>query len=253
MVSQTLLSRIDKKRLPRHIALIMDGNGRWAKRRYLPRLVGHRAGVKVVDRIVTQCCKLGINALTLYAFSQENWNRPQKEIKILMGILKEYLKKELPRMIAEEIRFNTIGETDAFSSDIQSVLQEVKEKTGRGQKMILTLALNYGAQQEIVQVTKTIAARVKQGEFTLSQIDLSLFEDCLYTRGLPPLDLLIRTSGELRLSNFLLWQAAYTELYFVDKFWPDFKEDDLLKAIIDYQKRERRYGLTAEQLSLKKE
>ncbi len=244
---------IDPERLPKHIAIIMDGNGRWAKKRMMPRILGHREGVKTVDRIVTFARKAGISALTLYSFSSENWLRPKDEVSALMGILNEYIKNELTRMLREDIRFHTIGHIDHLPQTTQDLINDAKEKTKNNKGLILTLALSYGSQQEMLEAVKRIAAMTKAGEIGEGEIDEKLFESLLDTKDLPGIDLLVRTSGEIRISNFLLWQIAYSELYFTDTLWPDFKEDDLVKAIIEYQKRERRFGMTTEQLVNKKE
>ena len=242
------LSSIDITRMPRHIAIIMDGNGRWAKNNSLPRVQGHWEGVKSVDRIVTLCRKLGIEALTLYSFSNENWNRPPVEINSLMKILDHYLHKELERMKNEKIRFNTIGRIEELPVEIQKLLAHAKDYTKECDGMTLTLALNYGGRQEILDAVQQVAKKIYSGELRLEDIDYSVFENFLHTNSLPELDLLIRTSGELRISNFLLYQIAYTELHYTKVLWPEFKEDDLLKAIIDYQGRERRFGMTKEQI-----
>lgn len=244
-----LQERIDLNRLPRHIAIIMDGNGRWAKKNCLPRVEGHRQGVKAVDRIVTLCRKLKIEALTLYAFSDENWNRPHIEISALMKILDFYLKKELKRMQEENIRFNTIGRIDDLPEDIQKIIRNAQEATVQNDGMVLTLALSYGGRQEILDAAKKIAEKVKAGYLEVEEIDSPLFASFLSSHPLPDPDLLIRTSGELRISNFLLYQIAYTELHYTSVLWPDFSENDLLEAIIDFQKRERRYGLIQEQIA----
>ena len=243
------LSSIDINRIPRHIAIIMDGNGRWAKKNALPRVQGHWEGVKSVDRIVTLCRKLDIKALTLYSFSNENWNRPPVEISSLMKILDHYLHKELERMKKENIRFNTIGHIEELPEDIQKVLAHAKDYTKKCDGMVLTLALNYGGRQEILDAVQQIAKKIHIGELCLEDIDHSIFENFLHTKSLPELDLLIRTSGELRISNFLLYQVAYTELHYTKVLWPEFKEEDLLSAIIDYQGRERRFGMTQEQIT----
>ena len=244
-----LLKQVDINNLPKHIAIIMDGNGRWAKKRFLPRIAGHRAGVKTVDRIVTICRKIGIKALTLYSFSEENWSRPKNEINALMEILKRYLKKELDRMLKEDIRFNTIGTIDNLPSSAQKIIQDAKERTKNSKGMVLTLALSYGSRSEIVDAVREIASDIKKNKISVGDITPGLFQSYLYTKGLPEPDLLIRTSGELRISNFLLYQIAYAELYFTDLLWPDFKEDDLLKAVIEFQARERRFGMTGEQIT----
>ena len=242
------LSLIDSTRMPRHIAIIMDGNGRWAKKNSLPRVQGHWEGVKSVDRIVALCRKLHIDALTLYSFSNENWNRPPVEINSLMKILDLYLNKELERMKNENIRFNTIGHIEELPADIQKLLAHAKNFTEECDGMTLTLALNYGGRQEILHAVQQIAKNINSGELRTEDIDYAVFESFLHTNSLPELDLLIRTSGELRLSNFLLYQIAYTELYYTKVLWPEFKEEDLLNAIIDYQGRERRFGMTQEQI-----
>ena len=242
------LSLIDRNRIPRHIAIIMDGNGRWAKKNSLPRVQGHWEGVKSVDRIVTLCRKLEIEALTLYSFSNENWSRPTAEINSLMKILDHYLNKELERMINENIRFNTIGQIEELPEEIQKLLARAKDYTKKCDGMTLTLALNYGGRQEILDAVQQVAKKVHSGELSVEDIDYSVFENFLHTNSLPELDLLIRTSGELRISNFLLYQIAYTELHYTKVLWPEFKETDLLNAIIDYQGRERRFGMTQEQI-----
>ena len=249
MAFNELLKQLDHKKLPHHIAIIMDGNGRWAKKRFLPRIAGHRAGAKTVDRIVTQSRKLGIKALTLYSFSDENWNRPKREIDMLMSLLREYLQKELDRMIKEDIRFNTIGHIEELPLFAQEIIKEAKEKTRNKKGMVLTLALSYGGRREIIDAVKKIAEKVKNKIIKLDSIDSDLFSCELYTKDLPEPDLLIRTSGELRISNYLLYQIAYTELYFTRVLWPDFNETHLLKALIEFQNRVRRYGLTSEQIS----
>ncbi len=248
LTDPSLESQVDFNRLPRHIAIIMDGNGRWAKKNFLPRVEGHRRGVLSVDRIVTQCCKYNIEALTLYSFSDENWNRPPTEIAALMQILDSYLKKELERMKRENIRFNTIGHIDELPSEIVDLIQHSKDYTRECDGMTLTLALSYGGRQEILDAVKNIAAQVQNGSLRVEDIDFPVLESALATSDLPDPDLLIRTSGEMRISNFLLYQLAYTELHYTNVFWPDFKEDDLLKAIIDFQKRERRFGMIQEQI-----
>jgi undecaprenyl diphosphate synthase len=248
MLDPDLLLRIEKGRLPRHIAIVMDGNGRWAQRRMLPRNAGHRAGVTAVDEIVSTARRLGVSCLTLYALSTENWSRPPREIRTLMTILRIYLRKEVKRMVRENIRFNTIGRTEDLPAAIQDLLQETVLETKGNDGMIFTLALSYGSRAEIVEAAKRIALAVRNGELALEEITPATFGSYLYTAGLPDPDLLIRTGGELRLSNFLLWQTSYTELYFTDVLWPDFRGNDLLQSILDYQQRERRFGLTREQL-----
>lgn len=248
MINSPLIQQIDSKRLPRHIAIIMDGNGRWAKKNFMPRVEGHRQGVKTVDRIVTLCTELHIEALTLYSFSGENWNRPRPEVNALMKILDRYLHRELDRMNRENIRFNTIGRIDELPIDIQKLIRHAEDYTRANDGLILTLALSYGGRQEILEAVKKIAAKVREGSLAIEDIDFPVLESCLSTHDLPEPDLLIRTSGELRISNFLLYQIAYTELHYTRVLWPDFKEEDLLAAIIDFQKRERRFGMTQEQI-----
>jgi undecaprenyl diphosphate synthase len=239
---------IDLNRLPRHVAIIMDGNGRWAKKHSLPRVEGHWEGVKVVDRIVTLSRKLKLEALTLYSFSDENWNRPSLEISTLMKILDYYLKKEVNRMKEENIRFNVIGHTEDLPTAIQKLIRHSIEETCDNTGMVLTLALSYGGRQEIVDAVKNIAEQVRSGKLSPQEIDLSLFESFLSTYPLPDPDLIIRTSGERRISNFLLYQSAYTELFYSNVLWPDFSDEDFLNAIVDFQGRERRFGMTQEQI-----
>ena len=247
-ISSPLLEKLDLTQMPRHIAVIMDGNGRWAKKNLLPRIQGHWEGVKTVDRIVSLCCKLDIEALTLYSFSDENWNRPPVEINTLMKILDHYLNKELERMKNENIRFHTIGQVEELPLEIQKLLAHAKNYTKDCEGMTLTLALSYGGRQEILKSVQQIANKVRIGELRVEDIDYSVFESFLQTNSLPEPDLLIRTSGEMRISNFLLYQIAYTELHYTKVLWPEFKEEDLFRAIIDFQKRERRFGMTQEQI-----
>ena len=248
MVNTALQEQIVPNRLPRHVAIIMDGNGRWAQNHSLPRIEGHWAGVKVVDRIVTLSRELKLEALTLYFFSGENWNRPSVEINTLMKILDFYLKKELKRMKDKNIRFNTIGHIEDLPESIQNLISHSIEETSGNTGMILTLALSYGGRQEIIDAVKNIAKQVRLGQVRPEEIDLSLFESFLSTYPIPDPDLIIRTSGERRISNFLLYQSAYTELHFNNVLWPDFSNDDFLSAIIDFQSRDRRFGMTQEQI-----
>ncbi len=240
---------IDIERLPRHIAIIMDGNGRWAKRRNQPRVFGHRQGAKSVRKVVEAAARLGINNLTLYAFSTENWNRPKQEIKTLMKLLVNALKNELGLMMKNNIRLNAIGHTDMMPTNVQQELQEVLDETKENTGLVLTLALSYGARQEILRAVQEISHKVKNNIISVENVDDNIINKHLYTQNLPDVDLLIRTSGEVRISNFLLWQIAYAELYFTDELWPDFNETSLHKAIADYQKRERRFGKTSEQIT----
>ena len=247
-ISSPLLEKLDLTQMPRHIAVIMDGNGRWAKKKLLPRIQGHWEGIKTVDRIVSLCRKLDIEALTLYSFSDENWKRPPVEINTLMKILDHYLNKELERMKNENIRFHTIGQVEELPLEIQKLLAHAKNYTSDCDGMTLTLALSYGGRQEILKSVQQIANKVRTGELRVEDIDYSVFESFLQTNSLPEPDLLIRTSGEMRISNFLLYQIAYTELHYTKVLWPEFKEEDLFRAIIDFQKRERRFGMTQEQI-----
>jgi undecaprenyl diphosphate synthase len=247
-INSSLLEDLDLTQMPRHIAVIMDGNGRWAKKNSLPRIQGHWEGVKTVDRTVSLCRKLDIEALTLYSFSDENWSRPPIEINTLMKILDHYLNKELERMKSENIRFNTIGQLEDLPPEIQKLIAHTKDYTKDCDGMTLTLALSYGGRQEILKLVQQIADKVRTGELRVEDIDYSVLEKFLQTKSLPDPDLLIRTSGEIRISNFLLYQIAYTELHYTNVLWPEFKEDDLLHAIIDFQKRERRFGMTQEQI-----
>lgn len=235
---------MQQENLPKHIAIIMDGNGRWAAKRGLPRVAGHAQGAKSVRTVVEECARLGIKALTLYTFSTENWKRPKEEIEALFKMLKEYLEKELPLMKENNIRFNTIGEINGLPRDIQEKIAYVKKETSQNTGLILNLALNYGSRAEILSAIKTIALDVKSGKMAPSDITEENFNQYLCTRDLPPVDLLIRTSGEMRLSNFLLWQLSYSEIYVTKKLWPDFTKEDLHQAIADFTARERRYGGT---------
>jgi undecaprenyl diphosphate synthase len=235
-----LLAQIDLDRLPRHIAIIMDGNGRWAKKRRLPRIAGHRAGIRAVRQAVEACARLGVPYLTLYAFSIENWKRPHTEIKLLMGLLREYLRKEIGELNRQNIRLGVIGRIHELPQIVQRDLENTLEKTKQNGGMRLTLALNYGSRAEMVDAVRELTEKLKHNGDVA--IDEETFSRCLYTRELPDPDLLIRTSGEMRLSNFLLWQAAYSEIWVSDTLWPDFTQQSLFQAIIDFQKRERRYG-----------
>lgn len=239
---------IDLQKLPRHIAVIMDGNGRWARQHAMGRISGHKKGAEAVRRTVKACREIGIEVLTLYAFSTENWLRPQNEVKALMRLLEEYLRSELGELIENGIRLVTIGDTDALKEPIRSALHETRLKTAHNRDMILNLALSYGGRDEIIAAVKKIALDLQAGTLSFQNLSKEVFPDYLYTAGLPDPDLLIRTSGEYRISNFLLWQSAYTEFYFTDVLWPDFDRDELFKAIFEYQRRERRFGLTSDQV-----
>ncbi len=243
------MHRIDKDRLPRHVAIIMDGNGRWAKKNALRRLIGHKKGADAVRSVVRTARELGVNFLTLYAFSVENWSRPKDEVRALMSLLEDYLKAELQEMVDNGIRLSTIGDIDALPRRVGEVLRDTLEKTKHNGDMVLTLALSYGGRDEIVEVVRRMMKDCETGALNPERIDKETFSKYLYTAGMPDPDLLIRTSGEYRISNFLLWQIAYTELYFVDVLWPDFSRDSFIEAIVDYQRRERRFGLTSDQLS----
>jgi undecaprenyl diphosphate synthase len=241
--------KIDQNNLPRHIAIIMDGNGRWAKQHALGRIRGHKKGVQAVRTIVTACREIGIQYLTLFAFSSENWGRPNEEIKALMSLLEDYLAKEAPTLQKQEIMLTTIGDIDRLYPPVKEKLLEVKKLTEQNRKMVLNLALSYGSRDEIIFALKKMISDNRKGKLDINDIDKDMVERYLYTSNIPDPDLLIRTSGEYRISNFLLWQMAYTELYFTDVLWPDFKKNDLLKAIDVYQRRERRFGLISEQIN----
>lgn len=240
--------KIDTDKLPNHLAIIMDGNGRWAKQKGMLRVFGHENGTTSVRKTVEACAKLGIKHLTLYAFSTENWKRPKSEVDTLMNLLIKSLKKELKTLNENNIRLQSIGNTSQLPTSALRELNEVIEKTKTNNRMVLTLALSYGSREEILQVVKTISDKVKNNIISIAEIDESIINQHLYTHNLPDVDLLIRTSGEYRISNFLLWQIAYAELYFIDVLWPDFTEEHLYEAIVSYQKRERRFGKTSEQI-----
>jgi len=241
-------AQINKENLPRHIAIIMDGNGRWAKKQGLKRVSGHKKGTRAVRETVETCAELGIKNLTLFAFSTENWNRPKLEIKTLMELLVSSLKKELSTMMDNDIRLTAIGRLENLPGTTQKELQEVIDKTAGNARMNLVLALSYGAREELLHATKTISREVQNGDLHIGDISENVIQKHLYTHNLPDVDLMIRTSGEQRISNFLLWQIAYAELYFTQILWPDFREEHLLAALLNYQNRERRFGKTSEQL-----
>ena len=243
-----LLNKIDTTNLPKHLSIIMDGNGRWAKQKGLLRAMGHENGTKSVKATIEACAKLGIEFLTLYAFSTENWNRPKLEVETLMKLLVKSLKKELQTLKDNNIKLNAIGNLEKLPKSAQKELLDVIEATKDNTRMTLTLALSYGSREEIINAVRNISHKVKNNIISIDTIDDSIINEHLYTQNLPDVDLLIRTSGEHRISNFLLWQIAYAELYFTDVLWPDFKEHDLYEAIISYQKRERRFGKTSEQI-----
>jgi len=245
----SLKEQINKEKLPNHIAIIMDGNGRWAKQQGLLRAIGHENGTKSVRQTVEASAELGIKNLTLYAFSTENWNRPKLEVQTLMKLLVKSLKKEMKTLQDNSIKLCAIGCLDDLPKKAHRELLDVIDKTKNNTNMTLTLALSYGSREEIVNVIKELSVKVKNNIISAESIDESIINKHLYTQNLPDVDLLIRTSGEQRISNFLLWQIAYAELYFTDILWPDFKKEDLYEALINYQNRERRFGKTSEQLT----
>ena len=234
--------------IPKHTAIIMDGNGRWAEQKGMPRIFGHQNGVTAVRRIVEAASKFNIKYLTLFTFSIENWDRPRSEVDTLMGLLVQTLKDQFEDMFKNNIKLNAIGDLDTLPGEVREELYTIIESTKNNTGMTLTLALSYGGKQEIFKAVKEISEKVKNDIICLDNFDDSVINDHLYTSDLPDVDLLIRTSGEKRISNFLLWQIAYAELYFTDVYWPDFTEEDLEKAIVEYQNRERRFGKTSKQL-----
>jgi undecaprenyl diphosphate synthase len=235
---EALARQVNFERLPTHVAVIMDGNGRWAAQRHLPRVEGHRAGIESVREVVEGSARLGIRVLTLYAFSVENWKRPVTEVSTLMTLLKRYLRLELSTLLRNDIRFKVIGRADELAPDVRGELRMAEEKTAQNRGMLFNIALNYGGRAEIVEA----ARRVMTSGISPDDLDEQRFGDFLYTAGQPDPDLLIRTSGEMRVSNFLLWQIAYAEIWVTDTLWPDFRKRDLLEAVLAYQKRDRRYG-----------
>jgi undecaprenyl diphosphate synthase len=234
--------------LPEHVAIIMDGNGRWAQGRGMPRLMGHREGVRTVKEIVRAAPALGIRILTLYAFSTENWNRPPLEVQALMGLLKSYLQSELQELLENNICLRCLGDTEKLPAEVRIMLEEAVLRTAGNSRLILNLALNYGGRDEIVKATRDIARKCLAGELRADDISPELFASHLYTAGQPDPDMVIRTGGESRLSNFLLWQSSYAEIYVTETLWPDFTREDLLAAFDYYQSRQRRFGLTGEQV-----
>ncbi len=241
--------KIHKENLPQHVAIIMDGNGRWAKKQGLRRTAGHEKGAESVRECVENCGKLGVKNLTLFAFSTENWNRPKLEVQTLMRLLVRSIRKEFKEFHKNGIRLNCVGNIESLPNKVQKELQEVIENTKDNSNMTLTIALSYGSREEIKCMVQRISQKVSDGEVKVEDINDELIHEHLYTFDLPDVDLLIRTSGEQRISNFLLWQIAYAELYFSDVLWPDFRREHLLEAIESYQKRERRFGKTSEQLT----
>ncbi|MBR2194653.1 MAG: isoprenyl transferase [Salinivirgaceae bacterium] len=244
----SLKENIIKERLPKHIAIIMDGNGRWAKQQGNARIFGHRNAIKAVRDVCEGCAELGVGYLTLYAFSTENWNRPKMEVSALMDLLVSTINSETETLIKNNIRLNAIGRLTDLPEKVLTNLKEAISRTKDNTGLTLTLALSYSSKMELVDAFRKIAADVKDGKISADQIDDSVISRSLYTGDMPDPDLLIRTSGELRISNFMLWQLAYSELYFTSTFWPDFDKEELYKAIVDYQHRERRFGMTSEQL-----
>jgi undecaprenyl diphosphate synthase len=242
------LPKIDPEKLPRHLAVIMDGNGRWAQQRSLPRIAGHQAGVEAVRQTVETCRELGVSVLTLYAFSRENWQRPKWEVKALMGLLSQYLRSEIKKLKQNDISLRAIGNLDQLPEKVRELLARAEEQTAVCRTMVLNLALSYSGRSEIIRAVRNLVQDVRQGKVAAEGIDEALFEKYLYTRGLPDPDLLIRTSGEYRLSDFLIYQLAYAEIYVTKTLWPDFRKKDLVAAITEYQNRERRFGLTGEQI-----
>jgi undecaprenyl diphosphate synthase len=243
------MTELDPNKIPAHVAVIMDGNGRWAKKKALNRIRGHEEGAESVREIVRTSREIGIRWLTLYAFSEENWKRPKIEIQALMALLKRFLRSELQEMVENGIRLQTIGRTWKLPEDVRGVLDRTIEQTAASRDMVLTLALSYGGRQEILDALRRLVEGVSSGKTTPGEISEDLLAQSLYTAGMPDPDLLIRTSGEYRVSNFLLWQLAYAEFYFSPAYWPDFRRDEFLLAIEDYQKRERRFGATGAQVA----
>ncbi|PIK16840.1 isoprenyl transferase [Prevotella intermedia] len=246
-----MAEELDMKRIPQHIAIIMDGNGRWATERNKPRSYGHQAGVDTVRRITSECTRLGVKYLTLYTFSTENWNRPSDEIAALMGLVLTSLEDEI--FMKNNVRFQVIGDIDRLPAAVADKLRETIEHTANNNTMTMVVALSYSARWELTEATKQIAAKVQKGELSIDDIDENAINNSLCTSFMPDPDLLIRTGGEFRISNYLLWQLAYSELYFCDTYWPDFSEADLHKAIADYQGRQRRFGKTEKQVETEQE
>ena len=243
------MNQLDPQKLPVHLAVIMDGNGRWAKQRMLRRIVGHQRGAETVKMVVEQASLLGIRYLTLFAFSSENWSRPALEVRALMTLLKKYIRQETARMMRKNIRYNVIGNRTDLPDDVNETLDAAIQKTAANTGMVLTLALSYGGRQELCRAAARLAEDAVAGKLSTGDITTELFDSYLDTGGLPDPDFLIRTSGEMRISNFLLWQLAYTELYFTDTNWPDFTINELHKALAAFQSRERRFGMTGDQIT----
>ena len=245
---ENLTTQINKNNVPNHVAIIMDGNGRWAKQKNQPKVFGHKNGVTSVREVIEGCAEIGVNYLTLYAFSTENWNRPKLEVKTLMALLVSSLKKELKTLQKNNIKLLTIGNLENLPEKAQKEISEVIEKTKNNSALTLTLALSYGSREEIVNVIKNISKKVVNNDLQIEEINENIINNHLYTFSLPDVDFMIRTSGEKRISNFLLWQLAYAELYFTNTLWPDFRKENLFNAILEYQNRERRFGKTSEQI-----
>jgi len=229
-------------KIPKHVAIIMDGNGRWAKKRGLPRVAGHRKGADSVRKAVESCDKLGVRYLTLYAFSSENWNRPQKEVDALMGLLEKFLQEKTPEMMEDNVRLTSMGRLDQLPTNVRAALDSAVETTAGNTGVTMNLALSYGGREEIVDAAKSIAVRVEAGKLKPADVNNEIFSQEIYTSKMPDPDLLIRTSGELRLSNFMLWQLSYAEIFITNKLWPDFRYEDFVEAISDFTKRDRRFG-----------
>jgi undecaprenyl diphosphate synthase len=249
MSNMEYLDQIDLLKLPKHVAIIMDGNGRWAKEKGKLRVFGHHNGVISVRDVVEGCDKLGVKYITLYTFSSENWNRPKFEVMAIMELMVSTIHKEIAGFMKNNIKLNAIGDLDLLPAKCLKELNNAMETTKDNTGVILTLALSYGSRREILHAAKNIAAQVKSGELEIEDINEAVFERNLFTNDMPDPELLIRTGGEYRISNYLLWQIAYAELYFTTKLWPDFRKEDLYEAILDYQKRERRFGKTSEQVN----
>ena len=247
----SIKEKIDSEKLPQHVAVIMDGNGRWAKSRDQERTFGHKNAIKAVREVINACNEVNIPYLTLYTFSTENWNRPIEEVNTLMDLLSSTLLQEAEEIFSKGLRIHAIGDLDRLPDTVREQLLNIIELTKNNNKGNLILALSYGSQREILNAVKEISKKVKDGEVDINDIDEKLFENHLYTKDFPPVDLLIRTSGEVRISNFLLWQIAYAELQFLDTLWPDFTKEDFFQCIVNYQSKERRFGKTSEQIAKK--
>lgn len=247
----SIKEKIDSEKLPQHVAVIMDGNGRWAKSRDQERTFGHKNAIKAVREVISACNEVNIPYLTLYTFSTENWNRPTDEVNTLMDLLSSTLLQEAEEIFSKGLRIHAIGDLDRLPDTVREQLLNIIELTKNNNKGNLILALSYGSQREILNAVKEISKKVKDGEVDINDIDEKLFENHLYTKDFPPVDLLIRTSGEVRISNFLLWQIAYAELQFLDTLWPDFTKEDFFQCIVNYQSKERRFGKTSEQIAKK--